>query len=543
MNTDFDDWETDPDFIRDMGEIDQRWGSKRTVGSINMNELIDEVRRDHQKMREKFQHPSQRDHSEGFGGKFGVQHDRKDQSAHDYDYHEKLSKHTSQEISRKIITSSKSDFFKEGNGSLSDAKRSFLEKTDNTFQDLRSPPVAPKPDFGNRDLFKKAASTAEPKTWRTDSTTKVGEPRFEESTSSKRIIKEEKSSSSREIGDMPQAFRSIQDKIDAFKKEFEDIENKVTKKADLSKVIKKATNVEKNTNVQYVSRSDGSTPISPINRPTSTSPLKRERDFPKTNIKSLSEKFETLCRDDNDSFKRRTETKRKEFFDQIKNQVRETRKGLDGFDPIDDDSDDGISSKMRSQEKVQRSSPMGSKQFASKLTSSPSSRSSSRLSQDSQSPIKPKIYSRSETTREEVVSKIVKENDKVIENETKRKVERSSSCHGSSEDESKEEPSSIKFIDRELRTSPQQRTESPIGDRKIPIVEPEIKGGGLMARTLYDYTAAEDDEISFDVDDLITNIEKVDPGWYKGTITKGGLKKVGLFPANHVKLLNDTSEY
>jgi hypothetical protein len=65
-----------------------------------------------------------------------------------------------------------------------------------------------------------------------------------------------------------------------------------------------------------------------------------------------------------------------------------------------------------------------------------------------------------------------------------------------------------------------------------------------MARTLYDYQAAEDDELSFDSDDLITNIEKIHEGWYKGSITyKDGRKREGLFPANYAKLLNDFSEY
>ena len=55
---------------------------------------------------------------------------------------------------------------------------------------------------------------------------------------------------------------------------------------------------------------------------------------------------------------------------------------------------------------------------------------------------------------------------------------------------------------------------------------------GLTAVALYDYEAADVDEISFDPDDLITNIDMVDEGWYRGRC-KG---KVGLFPANYVEL-------
>lgn len=546
MKTDLDDWETDPDFVRDTGGIDKRWGDKRTVGSINMDELIHEVRKDHKSMREKFDHPSQRDHSGGFGGKFGIQHDRKDQSAADYDYHEKLSKHTSQEISRKIITSSSSSL---RSGGFDEAKRNFLEKSESEAKNSSySRPVNPRTsDFSS------------PKTHSTSILGGTGSsPRFEES-STRRVFKEEKiSSSTNGPDDLPPAMKSIQEKINAFKKGFEDIESKVVKKSDLSKVIKKTTNLENSSssNVEYVSRNSSNYGSgSPSSRPTSTSPYSSSsktfspsRDFPKANIKSLSEKFETLCKEDGEDFRRRTEVKRKEFFDQIKSQVRETRKELDGFDPIDDDGYDDLERRMR--EKLEGATSHLSEHYkstksTSKTSASPSSRPSSRLSDESLAG-KPKVYTRRETTKEEIISKVVKENDKIIENETKRNVERSSSTHNSSDEDDKREPVSIKNLDHKLRTSPIQRQESPIErlKREIPIVEPEVKGAGLMARTLYDYEAAEDDELSFDVDDLITNIEKIHEGWYKGSITyKDGRKQEGLFPANYVKLLNDSSEY
>lgn len=41
-------------------------------------------------------HASQKDYSEGFGGKFGVQKDRVDKSAVDWDHKEKIEKHSSQ---------------------------------------------------------------------------------------------------------------------------------------------------------------------------------------------------------------------------------------------------------------------------------------------------------------------------------------------------------------------------------------------------------------------------------------------------------------
>lgn len=55
---------------------------------------------------------------------------------------------------------------------------------------------------------------------------------------------------------------------------------------------------------------------------------------------------------------------------------------------------------------------------------------------------------------------------------------------------------------------------------------------GQTAIALYDYQAADDDEISFDPNDLITNIEMIDEGWWQGKCHD----KFGLFPANYVQL-------
>ncbi|GBN12675.1 Drebrin-like protein [Araneus ventricosus] len=60
-------------------------------------------------------------------------------------------------------------------------------------------------------------------------------------------------------------------------------------------------------------------------------------------------------------------------------------------------------------------------------------------------------------------------------------------------------------------------------------------GEGLKARALYDYQAADETEISFDPDDIITHIEQIDEGWWQGLAPDGSW---GLFPANYVELLD-----
>ncbi|XP_073822542.1 cortactin [Musca autumnalis] len=137
MPAEDDDWETDPDFINDVSEQEQRWGSKtvegsgRTAGAIDMEKLRSETEKADQDKKKKERdeinpgygyggkygvqtdrvdksaagwdhiekvekHASQKDYAKGFGGKFGVQQDRVDKSAAGWDHIEKVEKHASQ---------------------------------------------------------------------------------------------------------------------------------------------------------------------------------------------------------------------------------------------------------------------------------------------------------------------------------------------------------------------------------------------------------------------------------------------------------------
>uniref|UniRef100_A0A8C9ZJS1 Hematopoietic cell-specific Lyn substrate 1 n=1 Tax=Sander lucioperca TaxID=283035 RepID=A0A8C9ZJS1_SANLU len=61
----------------------------------------------------------------------------------------------------------------------------------------------------------------------------------------------------------------------------------------------------------------------------------------------------------------------------------------------------------------------------------------------------------------------------------------------------------------------------------------EDLSGGQSAVAIYDYEGEADDEISFNPDDVITNIEMIDEGWWKGQCHG----RVGLFPASYVQLM------
>lgn len=57
-------------------------------------------------------------------------------------------------------------------------------------------------------------------------------------------------------------------------------------------------------------------------------------------------------------------------------------------------------------------------------------------------------------------------------------------------------------------------------------------GGQQCAVALYDYQAADDDELTFDPGDVITDLEFIDEGWWRGSCHG----RSGLFPSNYVEL-------
>lgn len=58
---------------------------------------------------------------------------------------------------------------------------------------------------------------------------------------------------------------------------------------------------------------------------------------------------------------------------------------------------------------------------------------------------------------------------------------------------------------------------------------------GLTVKALYDYTAADKDEVSFVEGDVIVNCQKVDEGWMTGTVQR--TLKWGMLPANYVEVI------
>ncbi|XP_056245131.1 nebulin isoform X2 [Seriola aureovittata] len=58
---------------------------------------------------------------------------------------------------------------------------------------------------------------------------------------------------------------------------------------------------------------------------------------------------------------------------------------------------------------------------------------------------------------------------------------------------------------------------------------------GKTVRAMYDYSAADNDEVSFKDGDVIVNVQAIDEGWMYGTVQRTG--KTGMLPANYVEAI------
>ncbi|XP_027132840.1 drebrin-like b isoform X5 [Larimichthys crocea] len=91
-----------------------------------------------------------------------------------------------------------------------------------------------------------------------------------------------------------------------------------------------------------------------------------------------------------------------------------------------------------------------------------------------------------------------------------------------------EAPAANSYVQEPFYEEPAQVEES------YEVTAEETSDRGICARALYDYQAADDTEISFDPDDIITGIEMIDEGWWRGYSPDGHF---GMFPANYVELV------
>ncbi|XP_013765405.1 drebrin-like b isoform X4 [Pundamilia nyererei] len=98
------------------------------------------------------------------------------------------------------------------------------------------------------------------------------------------------------------------------------------------------------------------------------------------------------------------------------------------------------------------------------------------------------------------------------------------------QEQQEEAPTANSCVTEPVYEDPPQAEET----KTYEVTAEETSDRGICARALYDYQAADDTEISFDPDDIITGIEMIDEGWWRGYGPDGHF---GMFPANYVEVM------
>ncbi|XP_074494476.1 drebrin-like b isoform X12 [Sebastes fasciatus] len=108
------------------------------------------------------------------------------------------------------------------------------------------------------------------------------------------------------------------------------------------------------------------------------------------------------------------------------------------------------------------------------------------------------------------------------------------------EQHEEEAPAANSYVEEKAYEEPAQPQVEESNSYEVPaevtavVTAEETPDRGTCARALYDYQAADDTEISFDPDEIITGIEMIDEGWWRGYSLDGHF---GMFPANYVELM------
>jgi len=79
----------------------------------------------------------------------------------------------------------------------------------------------------------------------------------------------------------------------------------------------------------------------------------------------------------------------------------------------------------------------------------------------------------------------------------------------------------------------QRRPEQAQDDPNAPAAANPHAGKGMVSKAIYDYTAADTDEVSFVEGDIIIHCQPIDQGWMEGTVERTSQR--GMLPSNYVQ--------
>ncbi|XP_060591347.1 LIM and SH3 domain protein Lasp-like isoform X14 [Ruditapes philippinarum] len=104
-----------------------------------------------------------------------------------------------------------------------------------------------------------------------------------------------------------------------------------------------------------------------------------------------------------------------------------------------------------------------------------------------------------------------------------------------------EDPARSQQPAQQYQPPPQQPYQPPPQQYQQPPAEPQqprddMAGKGMVCKAMYDYDAADADEVGFREGDLIVFCQPIDAGWMEGTVESTG--KRGMLPSNYVEKIN-----
>ncbi|XP_059842953.1 src substrate cortactin-like isoform X1 [Hypanus sabinus] len=516
---DGDDWDTDPDFVNDISEQEQRWGAKTVDGSgrpqhINVHELRENVSKDHETLKKKEMEEGSKA-SYGYGGKFGVQRDRMDKSALGNEYVAEVAKHSSQTDAAK------------GFGGKYGVQK---DRTDKSAMGYEYKGEVDK-HVSQKDYAKGFGGKYGVETEKVDKSA-VGydyKGATEKHESQKDYAKGfggkygvekekvDKSAVGYDYKGVTEKHESQKDYAKGFGGKFgvqKGHQDQAAHGWDHKEEVKlheSQTDYAKGFGGRYGVQQDrmdkSAATFTEMESPTSSYQKTMPVEAAGSSARSLKSRFENMAKASDEDNKKRAEEER------VRRQARERMEQEEA--------------RRKQQEQVEQVIPEPGS--AEQIPPTPRRRSQKPAENPEPEP------------EEEPEPEPEPEEEPEPEPEEAQVYDNPDSCH---EESTMDDYENIVEYDhqpvpnKDLEAEGNYEELSPVPEMKTETLSSgaenvyDIASAGVTAVALYDYQGEGDDEISFDPDDIITNIEMIDEGWWQGQCHG----KVGLFPANYVKL-------
>lgn len=547
---DDDDWETDPDFVNDVTEQEQRWGSKTVVGcgrtAAPLDKDILQVNNG-SNVKKEFIHESQIDSSKGYGGKFGVQTDRVDKAALGWEHQEKLQKHASQkdyaigfggkygvqadrkdksavgwEHKEKLEKHESQKDYAAGFGGKFGVQKDRVDKSAVGWEHHEKVEKhASQKDyatgFGGKfgvqsDRVDKSAlgwdhkEKVEKHTSQTDYSTGFG-GKYGVQTD-----RTDKCAVGWEDKSRPPAHSSVTDVKKGFGGKFGVQTDRVDKSAlgwnDKEFPSQSESKSKPVIEVSKGKASDLKARFENLAKGSAEDEAKRKAEEERIKRNKLVQEEREKARKDEEM--RQKKLQQQEAEEKLREKVDEDIPSSKNDDSAETESDDKPTPR--------KIGKLGVSVFPAANVASGNSLNSSV-----------NVDSVSESPREKCSSPAV--DTEIKQNLDNGTGENGNHCAINNDLERREPEDNQDVIYEHPEEEEEVQQEQQQQANQVPFI-PSGADLGLTAIALYDYQAAEEDEISFDPDELITNIECIDEGWYRGKC-RG---KIGLFPANFVEM-------